>query len=285
MIGIQAPDLSTDNTILGKNDPGYGYAFFWCTPKLYELYLENDDIERMNWNIAPFTYVQKTSGKGVTGRQFFYGKLDEVKNQYWDQSYSYGEAQFDSKGKYDNVGDYELEENAAANTNYSRSCGKYRREYECQDQKKNKNYTSINFPVLRYSDVLLMIAEAENEINAAPTKEAYDCLNEVRRRAGIVEYTEGSLSKEQFRQAVKDERGMELCFEYTRRFDLIRWGEYITNMNALVSRAEQGLNWTNGNGTYGVSNYFNITSAYNYFPIPDSEMSVNNAITTNNPGW
>lgn len=285
LIGIQAPDLSTDNTILGKNDPGYGYAFFWCTPKLYELYLENDDIERMNWNIAPFTYVQKTSGKGVTGRQFFYGKLDEVKNQYWDQSYSYGDAQFDSKGKYDNVGDYELEENAAANTNYSRACGKYRREYECQDQKKNKNYTSINFPVLRYSDVLLMIAEAENEINAAPTTEAYDCLNEVRRRAGIVEYTEGSLSKEQFRQAVKDERGMELCFEYTRRFDLIRWGEYITNMNALVSRAEQGLNWTNGNGTYGVSNYFNITSAYNYFPIPDSEMSVNNAITTNNPGW
>ena len=145
--------------------------------------------------------------------------------------------------------------------------------------------TGVNWPLLRYSDVLLMIAEAENEINAAPTKEAYDCLNEVRRRAGIVEYTEGSLSKEQFRQAVKDERGMELCFEYTRRFDLIRWGEYITNMNALVSRAEQGLNWTNGNGTYGVSNYFNITSAYNYFPIPDSEMSVNNAITTNNPGW
>ena len=85
---------------------------------------------------------------------------------------------------------------------------------------------------------------------------------------------------------MKDERGMELCFEYTRRYDLIRWGEYVSNMNALASRAQQGAggNWTGGD-TYSVWTFFQITDAYNFFPIPDTEMSVNNAITQNNPGW
>ena len=66
---------------------------------------------------------------------------------------------------------------------YDRNCGKWRREYEAD--KKNKNLTAINFPILRYSDVLLMIAECENETHSQPTTEAYNCINEVRKRAGI----------------------------------------------------------------------------------------------------
>jgi len=131
-----------------------------------------------------------------------------------------------------------------------------------------------------------MVAEAENEVSASPTTLAYKCLNDVRNRAGIAPYEEGSLSKEAFRQAVKDERAMELCFEYTRRYDLIRWGEYVKNMNELAPRALQGANanWSTG-PNYSVYTFFQITDAYNYFPIPDSEMSVNKAITQNNPGW
>jgi hypothetical protein len=63
---------------------------------------------------------------------------------------------------------------------YNRNAGKFRREYE-QSSVKAKNYTPINFPVLRYADVLLMIAEAENHING-PTAAAYDAINQVRRR-------------------------------------------------------------------------------------------------------
>ncbi len=279
LIGINAPRID-DQSIIGAKDPGYGYAFYRSTPKLYELYVANGDIERMNWNIAPFEYVQQTSGKGVTGRKFFYGKMEEVRGQYWDKSYSYGE------NTATNVGDFELKATDAANNNYSRPGAKYRREYESQNVKKNANYTSVNFPVLRYSDVLLMVAEAENEINSAPNTLAYQCINAVRVRAGIAPYEEGSLDKNAFRQAVKDERGMELCFEYTRRFDLIRWGEYVSNMNALASRAQQGAagNWTGGD-TYSVWTFFQITDTYNYYPIPDTEMSVNTAITENNPGW
>lgn len=54
IIGIQAPDLSSKTDYVGSKDPGFGYAFFWSTPKLYELYTSNNDIKRMNWSIAPF---------------------------------------------------------------------------------------------------------------------------------------------------------------------------------------------------------------------------------------
>lgn len=272
IIGIQAPDLSSKTDYVGSKDPGFGYAFFWSTPKLYELYTSNNDIKRMNWSIAPFRYTQSEEGGPVDGREFEKGKLAEVKKQYWDQSFQYGET--DSKSK---IGD---REKTSATSMYDRNCGKWRREYEAD--KKNKNLTAINFPILRYSDVLLMIAECENETHSQPTTEAYNCINEVRKRAGISKLPQ-NLDTEDFRQAVKDERAMELCFEMTRRFDLIRWGEYVQNMNALVSRAQTGYNWNLGPDN--VFTYFNITEAYNYFPIPALEMSVNKLITKNNPGW
>ena len=126
-----------------------------------------------------------------------------------------------------------------------------------------------------------MIAECENEINSSPTALAYQCINEVRSRAGIAALS--GLSKDDFRQAVKDERAMELCFEFTRRFDLIRWGEYVSNMNALVARAKNGSDWKLGPAN--VFSYFQISDTYNYFPIPANEMAVNKLITVNNPGW
>ena len=272
IIGIQAPDLSSKTDYVGSKDPGFGYAFFWSTPKLYELYTSNNDKNRMNWSIAPFRYTQSEKGGPVDGREFEKGKMKEVKEQYWDESFQYGET--DSKSK---IGD---REKTSATTMYDRNCGKWRREYEAD--KKNKNLTAINFPILRYSDVLLMIAECENETHDQPTTEAYNCINEVRKRAGISNLPQ-NMDKEDFRQAVKDERAMELCFEMTRRFDLIRWGEYVQNMNALVSRAQTGYNWNLGPDN--VFTYFDITETYNYFPIPALEMSVNKLITKNNPGW
>jgi hypothetical protein len=272
IIGIQAPNLSSYEDIVGKADPGFSYCFFWSTPKLYELYVANGDINRMNWNIAPFTYTQSVTDAGVDGRLFEKGKLAEVKEQYYDESYSYGDTPSGS-----NYGD---REKTYVTTDYGRMCGKWRREYEAD--KKNKNFTSIDFPILRYSDVLLMIAETENEINNGPTDEAYECINAVRERAGISDLEEG-MDYSEFLQAVKDERGMELCFEMLRRFDLIRWGDYVSNMNELATRAKAGTNWTLG--PTNVYTYFQISSAYNYFPIPTIETSTNKLIGSQNPGW
>ena len=266
IIGLAGPDLSSKSDVTGAKDPGYGYAFIYSTPKLYNLYVNNGDTKRFNWSIAPFEY-KEAGGKntGVTHREFEQGKLAEVMSQYGQQ-----------RGTYQYADDTEK---TTATKNFSRMCGKYRREYEAD--KKDKNYTSINFPILRYADVLLMIAEAENEANNGPTTLASQCMKEVRERAGLNELPD--MTQEEFRQTVKDERAMELCFEYTRRFDLIRWGEYVKNMRALVTEAQSGNNWTQG--PTNVYTYFNISSTYNYFPIPDAEMSVNKDITQNNPGW
>jgi len=65
---------------------------------------------------------------------------------------------------------------------YNRNSGKWRREYEVVTPKA-KNGGPQNFPLLRYSDVLLMFAEAENYVNNGPTADAINAVNLVRRRA------------------------------------------------------------------------------------------------------
>lgn len=65
---------------------------------------------------------------------------------------------------------------------YSLPHAKWRREYELLEP-RHANLTPINFAILRYSDVLLMYAEAENELKNIPTPAAYDAINLVRRRA------------------------------------------------------------------------------------------------------
>lgn len=64
---------------------------------------------------------------------------------------------------------------------YQRDAGKYRREYEVV-MPKEKNYSPMNFPLLRFSDVLLMFAEADNFVNKGATPEAIEAVNLVRRR-------------------------------------------------------------------------------------------------------
>lgn len=90
---------------------------------------------------------------------------------------------------------------------------------------KDPNFTSINFPVLRYSDVLLMHAEAiigGRFGSAAANDAALNDLNTVRERAGLDPYS-GSLTHDDFFNEIVDERQRELCFEGLRKQDLIRW--------------------------------------------------------------
>ena len=75
-----------------------------------------------------------------------------------------------------------IETAVSINTKLGRSSGKWRRELETV-LPKFKNAGSINYPLLRYSDVLLMFAEAENQIHGGPTPDAIAAVNQVRRRA------------------------------------------------------------------------------------------------------
>jgi hypothetical protein len=97
--------------------------------------------------------------------------------------------------------------------------------------------TGINWPVLRYPDVLLMLAEADNEINGTPTNEAKTMLKRVRDRAFVNSsdfnkllkidiYIAGLTSYESFKKAIINERAWEFGGECIRKFDLIRWNYY-----------------------------------------------------------
>lgn len=92
--------------------------------------------------------------------------------------------------------------------------------------KSSTGNTGINFAYIRYADVLLMFAEADNEVNGAPTQEAIDAVNQVRRRAynGVnYELTSAqTATKEDFLKAVLDERKFEFAGENMRWKDLVR---------------------------------------------------------------
>lgn len=93
--------------------------------------------------------------------------------------------------------------------------------------------TGINYPYMRYADVLLMYAEAANELNGGPTEKAVKCLQEVHSRAfrntegGDAAFiAEAQASKEAFQKAVLDERKWEFAGENMRWRDLVRTNTY-----------------------------------------------------------
>lgn len=161
------------------------------------------------------------------------------------------------------------------------NAGKFRREYELTGN-KDKDYTPINFPVLRYSDVLLMLAEAENEAYG-PTDLAYECINEVRHRANPNYETISSLDQESLRQLIRDERGRELCFEGLRKLDLIRWGIYVEEMTDGRRAQVEDSRW-HANKKYAglIADYTEYR--HNWYPIPSKELATNPAIKQN-PLW
>lgn len=89
------------------------------------------------------------------------------------------------------------------------------------------NETSADFPILRCAEVMLMYAEAANELSATPTQEAFDALNAVRENAGLQGKTAEELpTKDAFRKAVYKERRLELALECDRWFDIVRTKQF-----------------------------------------------------------
>ncbi len=111
--------------------------------------------------------------------------------------------------------------------------GKYRRDWISNPTVSPADkiqYFSLKWQILRYADVMLMFAEAENELNG-PTAAAYNAVNQVRRRGygqsitapnAAVDLPAG-LSKASFFTAIVKERSLELGGEGVRKYDLIRW--------------------------------------------------------------
>ncbi|MBN8837630.1 MAG: RagB/SusD family nutrient uptake outer membrane protein [Sphingobacteriia bacterium] len=131
--------------------------------------------------------------------------------------------------------------------------GKYRRDWITNPSIAPTNaiqYLGLKWQILRYADVLLMFAEAENEINNGPDAAAYNTINMVRRRGYGKSITAtstidlpGGLTKDQFFQAIVKERSLELGGEGIRKFDLIRWNliaQTISNTKAALTALAAG---------------------------------------------
>lgn len=162
-----------------------------------------------------------------------------------------------------------------------RACGKFRREWETLTP-RHKNYTQENYPIIRYADVLLMLAEAENEANQAPTALAYEAINIVRERAGVEPLS--GLSYAEFQQELRDERGRELAFESLRKYDLIRWGIY-TDAIAKLGEATYDSRWPGGSN-YSTARAFSerTQKKHEFLPIPLKELAINTELRQN-PLW
>ncbi len=99
-----------------------------------------------------------------------------------------------------------------------------------------------NYPVLRFADVLLMYAEAENEIDGVGDGSMYSSiwgLNQIRVRAGQPAKTSTDFTQSSLRNEIWDERSRELCFEGHRWFDLVRTNTLIQAAAAAGKTATQ----------------------------------------------
>lgn len=163
------------------------------------------------------------------------------------------------------------------------SQGKWSRHFlDTPPGKLSAKGTGINWPMMRYADVLLMYAEAENELNG-PTEEAKNALKRVRQRAfdqadwitKVDGYIAGiSSSKSAFFDAIVDERAWEFGGEMIRKYELIRWGIYSDKVQETVEGLKKLADDAfNGDGTGPDYIYWKLDDKGNFVVLnPDSKV-------------
>ncbi|WP_418992568.1 RagB/SusD family nutrient uptake outer membrane protein [Alistipes sp.] len=244
-----------------------GRGVFYCTPQLYDSYEEGD--LRRDWTIMPYMYRNDAVVERIPYNEPFRFR--------WP--------------------------------------GKFRREYEINLPVYSWG-NSTNYPLLRYADVLLLFAEADNEVNNGSTPESLEAVNQVRRRAfgfdpltPLAEVDLGAMLHDEMLAYLQAERARELAFESHRRLDLLRWGIFLERMhrigeelaaiplkvtvdgkpvdNPVFTQSGSGFPMnSNPTGPEMMARPFrNVADKHCLMPIPELEMSVNKAITENNPGW
>lgn len=178
--------------------------------------------------------------------------------------------------------------------------GKWRRTW-MSGTVKDLNNSDVNFCLIRYADVLLMNAEIKNELYGGPDDEAFECVNMVRRRAfGRPINTPSDIDldkseygdKDKFFEYIYAERSRELCFELTRRLDLIRWNRLDGAIKKYkVDFEKWRIDWNAANPSnqlttklYYAADYFTV-GKHELFPIPDRERRETGYVISQNNGY
>jgi len=134
--------------------------------------------------------------------------------------------------------------------------------------------SAFNFILIRYAEVLLTYAEAQNEANG-PDESVYDAINQLRKRPDIAmpEVPKG-LTKDQMREVIRRERRIELTFEGLYYSDILRW--------KAAEKENVGM-MHNSEGIEVVKRSFNPNRDY-LWPIPYNQIVLNNNLKQN-PNW
>jgi len=216
--------------------------------------LTYDYVNRYVTDVAPTTghkfYVQpgfRTAKLHFNREPRFYANLG------FDGGYWFGNNEDAATGRV-NGNDTPL---AMKRSNVSGKNGSMRFTLTGYFPKKPSNYKSVaktatstfvgyryTFPIIRLADLYLLYAEALNESKEAPDESVYEYIDKVRARAGLggvvnswaanSMFPDKPASKDGMREIIRTERGIELCFEGKRFWDLRRWKTAITEMNKTI---------------------------------------------------
>lgn len=278
-------------------NPSYQQVFVNYIQDKYDIRESIFEVEFYGNNVGTYSTTAGQVGRN-NGIKFTNTDMPEVGYSIGSiraTPYYYGLFEDDDERRDWAIANYTLDnstgEKVDAKNQWERFCGKFRREYELIAPKSTTN-TATNFPLLRYSDVLLMYAEAvaaDPSSAAGEVEAAYEYLNQVRRRgyglpvnapaAGVdVEVAD----RNTLLDIVKDERVRELGHELMRKDDLIRWGEFEDQMEMLRSMVPS--DYTSNYYVAARAYYGNFSARDVLWPIPTYELSVNPYLVQNK-GW
>ena len=252
----------------GTNNIPRGFCKINASLPLYQLY--SDEDLRKEWNIAGFRNVFTIATLSLNMSYFFDNPLHQ----------EYGPGKFRR---------WEPKDLAQLKAQTTIRNAEYTILNNTSGSATDPNFTSINFPILRYADVLLMHAEAiiggkDGSISA--TGDAVNSLNQVRLRAGLAPYS-GNLDHDDFFNELVNERLRELCFEGLRKQDLIRWNlleEKLMETNQIIKNFPTFNSSNQFHSTYlEPGNNFN-KSKHLLLPYPAQETQLNNKLEQRQ-GW
>ena len=148
-----------------------------------------------------------------------------------------------------------------------------------------------NFPLFRIAETMLNYAEALNEYSG-PVVQVYTTLINIRKRAGIAAGSDSkyglgaTLTKDQMREVIRNERRVEMAFEEQRYWDLRRWkiAETVLNKNLTGMKITKNTNGTFSYQTFAAGQITFVAPKMYQYPVPYTEI-ITNTNLTQNFGW
>jgi starch-binding outer membrane protein, SusD/RagB family len=141
--------------------------------------------------------------------------------------------------------------------------------------KPGTRLNNLNVPMIRFAEVLLIYAEAQNEVGG-PNQEAHNALKRIRDRAQLTTPELGAYNQNSFREAVWKERWHEFCYEGITWFDMVR-------LRKVFNEKTKGFD--NFVGHVNLSTNQPLQAKHLLFPLPAQEMQNNKNLTPQNPNY